>query len=52
MLQPSTKRELKESPMCSPALCPICKKVTWTGCGNHIEQALSGYSDDQLCHCN
>ena len=43
---------LKESFMCSQALCPVCKKITWSGCGNHIEQALAGVPQDQLCTCN
>lgn len=38
--------------MCSPALCPVCKKYTWSGCGNHIEQALAGIPQDKLCTCN
>ncbi len=25
--------------MCSPALCERGKKITWTGCGEHAEQA-------------
>lgn len=37
--------------MCSTVRCPECQKVTWAGCGMHIEQALAGYSDDQICHC-
>ena len=37
--------------MCSTVRCPECQKVTWAGCGMHIEQALAGYSDDQICQC-
>jgi hypothetical protein len=37
--------------MCSTVRCPECQKVTWAGCGMHIEQALAGYSDDQICRC-
>ena len=37
--------------MCSTVRCPICQKVTWAGCGMHIEQALAGYSADQICQC-
>lgn len=25
--------------MCSPIRCDTCGKVTWTGCGQHIEEA-------------
>jgi len=35
--------------MCSPATCPNCGKATWTGCGNHVEQALAGISKAQRC---
>jgi hypothetical protein len=35
--------------MCSPATCPTCGKATWTGCGNHIEQALAGVPQSQRC---
>ena len=38
--------------MCSPALCPVCKNYTWSGCGNHIEQALAGIPQEKLCTCN
>lgn len=38
--------------MCSTVRCPECQKVTWAGCGMHIEQALAGYAADQICHCD
>jgi hypothetical protein len=38
--------------MCSPANCPNCGKVTWEGCGGHIEEALAGVPQDQRCTCN
>jgi hypothetical protein len=37
--------------MCSPASCSSCGKVTWTGCGQHIEEALAGVPEEQLCTC-
>ena len=37
--------------MCSTVRCPDCEKVTWAGCGMHIEQALAGYTPEQICHC-
>ena len=27
--------------MCSPAVCNLCTKITWTGCGQHMDQALT-----------
>ena len=38
--------------MCSPINCATCGKVTWTGCGQHIEEALADVPQDQLCTCN
>ena len=38
--------------MCSPINCSTCGKVTWTGCGQHIEEALEGVAQDQLCTCD
>lgn len=37
--------------MCQRIQCPTCGKPTWTGCGQHIEQALAGVPEDQRCHC-
>lgn len=37
--------------MCSPANCEKCGKVTWTGCGQHIDEALAGVPQEQLCTC-
>ena len=38
--------------MCSPVTCLSCGKVTWSGCGEHIEEALAGIPEEQLCTCN
>jgi hypothetical protein len=38
--------------MCSPANCENCGKITWQGCGQHIEEALEGVAQDQRCTCN
>ena len=37
--------------MCSRVICQICKKYTWSGCGQHIDDALAGVPDDQRCTC-
>lgn len=37
--------------MCSPATCPTCGKTTWTGCGNHIDEALAGVPQAKRCTC-
>lgn len=38
--------------MCSPAKCGSCGKTTWTGCGEHIEEALEGVAQADRCTCN
>jgi hypothetical protein len=37
--------------MCSPAVCNRCTKITWSGCGDHIEEALAGVPEDRRCAC-
>jgi len=37
--------------MCSRVTCQTCKKYTWSGCGEHIDDALAGLSEDQICKC-
>ena len=37
--------------MCIKVECKICEKVTWKGCGRHIEQALKDVPEDQRCQC-
>ena len=37
--------------MCSPAVCDRCQKITWTGCGQHAEQALAGIPPENRCTC-
>jgi len=38
--------------MCSPIQCEKCLKATWVGCGEHIEEALAPFSEDQRCTCD
>lgn len=35
--------------MCSRVVCNMCKKYTWSGCGQHIDEALAGIPNDQIC---
>lgn len=37
--------------MCSPAMCQKCKKVTWSGCGNHATAVLNAFPVEQRCSC-
>ena len=38
--------------MCSAVRCEKCGKATWAGCGQHIEEALEGFSDAEKCKCD
>jgi hypothetical protein len=35
--------------MCHAVQCRTCGKIGWTGCGEHIEEALAGVPDEQRC---
>jgi len=35
--------------MCQKITCTVCGKATWTGCGEHIEQALAGVAAEDRC---
>ena len=35
--------------MCYTIACSTCGKTTWDGCGQHVEEALQGIPDAQLC---
>ncbi|MGI9170838.1 MAG: hypothetical protein ACR2IZ_00040 [Candidatus Nanopelagicus sp.] len=35
--------------MCSMVVCKKCKKPTWSGCGQHIEEALYGVALSDRC---
>ena len=37
--------------MCRPVTCNKCKKTTWAGCGNHIDQVKAQVPDNQWCTC-
>ncbi|KAI8344289.1 hypothetical protein BC941DRAFT_408246 [Chlamydoabsidia padenii] len=38
--------------MCRRITCSKCEKYTWTGCGLHVQTALAGLSEDEICQCN
>jgi hypothetical protein len=38
--------------MCRPLKCDNCGKMTWEGCGLHVEEALAGIPEDQICECD
>jgi hypothetical protein len=35
--------------MCSRVTCRKCGKPTWSGCGEHVEEALYGVPKNQRC---
>jgi hypothetical protein len=37
--------------MCRKVECQNCKKPTWAGCGQHIEQALKDVPVNERCKC-
>lgn len=37
--------------MCSRVNCRKCGKVTYSGCGNHLDQVFAGVPKDQRCNC-
>lgn len=37
--------------MCQAISCPTCGKATWSGCGQHVEEALAGIAPADLCTC-
>lgn len=37
--------------MCYKLKCDKCHKWTWGGCGKHIDQALKGIPEKDICKC-
>ena len=37
--------------MCSPATCARCGKVTYSGCGRHVDQVLANVPEANRCTC-
>ncbi|MGV1007528.1 MAG: hypothetical protein ACOYBY_02835 [Dermatophilaceae bacterium] len=35
--------------MCQRVTCKQCHKVTWVGCGQHVEQVMAGIPPDARC---
>jgi hypothetical protein len=42
----------KGTTMCQPAVCRVCRKATYRGCGRHVEQVLAGVPQAQRCGCD
>ncbi|CAB4868695.1 unannotated protein [freshwater metagenome] len=37
--------------MCRQATCKACKKTTWAGCGQHVQQVMKGVPKNARCTC-
>jgi hypothetical protein len=37
--------------MCSRRTCSKCKKATWSGCGQHVNQVMAGIPKSKQCDC-
>jgi hypothetical protein len=48
--KPNTE-STQEVHVCSPAICPTCRKVTHSGCGNHAAQVLAKVPPEKRCTC-
>lgn len=35
--------------MCYQVTCPTCGKITWNGCGQHVDEVMSGVPTSQRC---
>ncbi|WP_192496896.1 hypothetical protein [Pseudoclavibacter sp. CFCC 14310] len=35
--------------MCQQTRCKTCGKITWRGCGQHVDQVMRGVPKDQRC---
>jgi hypothetical protein len=35
--------------MCSPARCGTCGKITWSGCGDHVDSVRAMVPDELWC---
>lgn len=37
--------------MCSPAMCGRCQKITYSGCGMHVDMVLANVPAERRCDC-
>ena len=37
--------------MCVAVRCNECGKATWAGCGDHVEEDLAPFPEEQRCSC-
>jgi hypothetical protein len=39
----------EEIAMCYPVTCPVCGKITWDGCGQHVDAVKASVPAEQWC---
>ena len=37
--------------MCRPAVCHVCSKTTYAGCGMHVQQVMANVEPQDRCTC-
>jgi hypothetical protein len=37
--------------VCRLTTCRTCSKITWAGCGQHVQQVMSGVPQAERCTC-
>lgn len=37
--------------MCRTTSCMYCRKTTWSGCGNHVDQVMRRVPGNERCTC-
>ncbi len=37
--------------MCSRVKCRSCGKVSWSGCGAHVDAVMRGVPESERCRC-
>ncbi|PRP81185.1 hypothetical protein PROFUN_02019 [Planoprotostelium fungivorum] len=38
--------------MCKKVTCSTCQKLSWEGCGKHLDTVYTGVPEEQRCRCN
>lgn len=41
--------ETRRNQMCSPITSSACGKITWSGCGQHVEQVMANVPAERRC---
>jgi len=44
-----SRKETRRNQMCSPITCSACGKITWSGCGQHVDQVMANVPKERRC---